>query len=55
MNDPKLAAALHGLPEADVERLLNGPFPAGRDRFELLPHVAGLGTAVPLELGVMGA
>ena len=29
MNDPKLAAALHGLPEADVERILNRP---DRDR-----------------------
>lgn len=53
MNREVLAETLRGLPEAEVERRLNGP--ADRLRGELLPMLAGLDTAVPVELGVMSA
>lgn len=53
MNRHDLEETLRGLPEAEVERRLNGP--DGRLRGELLPMLAGLDTAVPVELGVMSA
>ena len=54
MNRHDLEETLRGLPEAEVERRLNGTS-GDRLRGELLPMLAGLDTAVPVELGVMSA